>query len=32
LLPFGMIENKSMFNLFGQNIIEGETGLDGEML
>jgi hypothetical protein len=29
LLPFGMSKNKSMFNLFGKNIIEG---LDGEML
>jgi hypothetical protein len=31
LLPFGMIKNKSMFNLFGQNN-KGEMGLDGEML
>jgi hypothetical protein len=32
LLPFGMIKNRSMFSLFGQNSKEGEMGLDGEML
>jgi len=32
LLPFGVIKNKSMFNLFGQSIKEEETRLDGEML